>query len=308
MENRAEKPWDDSLRSLVRASPQAFVSLVLGDAHFNRELPHKLKTWKQEVDSLLDVTFKGQAMLVHFEFQTYNDSTMAERMLRYNVLARSEYSLPVLSCVIYLLKDGNVPVSPLSWMVPTGHKVLDFYFESIELGEWPPEELLQKGETGLLPLLPLTRGGASREVATKMFMDLEAAGRTELIVIGATLASLVFSRENIADLPWLHRRLREMHNILRESPFYQEILQEGREEGLEEGLEKGHKEGKLEGLRETLLAIVQTRFPKVLRLAKGQAAIIDDPAALENLIVKVSIAQDAKEAKRALLDEEYEDD
>jgi hypothetical protein len=53
MENRAEKPWDDSLRSLVRASPQAFVSLVLGDAHFNRELPHKLKTWKQEVDSLM---------------------------------------------------------------------------------------------------------------------------------------------------------------------------------------------------------------------------------------------------------------
>ena len=99
-----------------------------------------------------------------------------------------------------------------------------------------------------------------------------------------------------------------MHNILRESPFYQEILEEGREVGLEEGLEKGHKEGKLEGLRETLLAIVQTRFPKVLRLAKGQAAIIDDPAALESLIVQVSIAQDAKEAKRALLDEEDEDD
>jgi hypothetical protein len=92
------------------------------------------------------------------------DPTMAERMLRYNVLARSEYGLPVLSCVIYLLRDGSVPVSPLSWMVSTGHKVLDFYFESIELGEFSPEELLQKGEPGLLPFLPLTRGGASREV------------------------------------------------------------------------------------------------------------------------------------------------
>jgi len=315
MENRAEKPWDDSLRSLVRASPQAFVSLVLGDAHFNQELPHKLKTWKQEVDSLLDVTFRGQEMLVHFEFQTYNDSTMAERMLRYNVLARSEYSLPVLSCVIYLLRDGNVPVSPLSWTVPTGRKVLDFYFESIELGEWSPEELLQRGEPGLLPLLPLTRGGASREVVTKMFADLDAAGRTELTVLGATLASLVFSRENTTDLVWLHRRLREMHNILRESPFYQEILQEGREEGLEKGLQEGLEKGLQEGLekglqvlRETLLKVVQARFPKMVRLAKGQAAIIDDPAALESLIVKVSIAQDAKEAKRALLDEEDEDD
>ncbi len=194
-------------------------------------------------------------------------------------------------------------------------KPWDDSFESIELGEWPPEVLLQRGEPGLLPLLPLTRGGASREAATKMFVDLEAAGRTELIGIGATLASLVFSRENIADLPWLHRRLCEMHNILRESPFYQEILQEGREEGLEKGLQEGLEKGLQEGLekglqvlRETLLKVVQARFPKMVRLAKGQAAIIDDPAALESLIVKVSIAQDAKEARRALLDEEDEDD
>lgn len=94
-----------------------------------------------------------------------------------------------------------------------------------------------------------------------------------------------------------------MHNILRESPFYQEILQEGREEGLEKG-----RQEKLQVLRETLLKVVQARFPRMVRLAKGQAAIIDDPAALESLIVKVSIAQDAKEAQRALLDEEDEDD
>ncbi len=192
-------------------------------------------------------------------------------------------------------------------MVPIGHKVLDFYFESIELGELSPEELLQRGEPGLLPLLPLTRGGASREVATTMFADLKTAGRTELVAIGATLASLVFSRENTTDLEWLHRRLSEMHNILRESPFYQEILQEGREEGLQEGLEKGRQE-KLQVLRDTLLNVVQARFPKMVRLAKGQAAIIDDPAALEDLIVKVSIAQKAKDARSALLEEDDEDD
>ena len=80
-----------------------------------------------------------------------------------------------------------------------------------------------------------------------------------------------------------------MNNILRESPFYQEILQEGREEGLEM-------------LRQAFLKIVEARFPKLLRLAKGQAAITDDPEELENLLVKVSIAQDAKEAKGFLLD------
>jgi hypothetical protein len=44
MEKRDNKPWDDSLRKLVRANPQAFVSWILGDAEFLDELPEKLKT------------------------------------------------------------------------------------------------------------------------------------------------------------------------------------------------------------------------------------------------------------------------
>jgi len=245
------------------------------------------------VDSLLHVIFNGKEMLLHIEFQTYNDSAMAERLLRYNILARSEYKLPVLSCVIYLLRDGNVPKSPLSWTVPTGQEVLRFLFQSIELGELLPEELLHMNQPGLLPLLPLTKGGARREVANVMFAELRTAvaEQAELMAIGSTLASLVFKRENPADLEWLHRRLQEMHDTLRESPFYQEILQEGREEGREEGLEKGHLEGKLEGLRETLLTIVQARFPKMARLAKGLATITEDPAVLQNLILKISLAQ-----------------
>lgn len=281
--------WDDSLRSLVRANPEAFIKWLLSDAQYKEERPHKLKSWKLEVDALLHAIADGEDMLVHIEFQTYNDTDMAERLLRYNVLARSEYNLPVLSFVIYLLSDGKVPQSPLSWKVPGGQEVLQFHFRSIELAELLPGDLLEIGHPGLLPLLPLTKGGASREVIQRMFTEIEATDQAELLTIGSTLASLVFSKENSADLEWLHRRLREMNNILRESPFYQEILQEGREEGLEM-------------LRQAFLKIVEARFPKLLRLAKGQAAITDDPEELENLLVKVSIAQDAKEAKGFLLD------
>lgn len=315
MENHVDKPWDDSLRTLVRANPQAFIWWLLGEALFIRELPHKLKTWKQEVDALLLVLVNGQELLLHIEFQTYHDSTMAERLLRYNVLARSEYGLPVVSWVIYLLRDGNVPQSPLRWTTPGGQEVLEFHFGVIEVAKLSPEELLHMAQPGLLPLLPLTRGGAKREVVQTMFAGLEAAGRTDLMSIGGTIASLVFNRENPVELDWLNRRLHKMHDLLRESPFFQEILQEGREEGLQEGLQKGLQEGlqklhqeKLEALRETLLKVVQARFPKVVRLAKGQAAIIDDLETLEDLIVKVSTAQNAKEAKRYLLDEEDEDD
>lgn len=100
MENSDNKPWDDSLRKLVRANPQAFLTWILGDAEFLGELPEKLKTWNLEVDALLRTSVRGRQMLLHIEFQTYNDVEMAERLLRYNVLTRSEYKLPVVSCVI----------------------------------------------------------------------------------------------------------------------------------------------------------------------------------------------------------------
>lgn len=314
MEKHDNKPWDDSLRKLVRANPQAFVTWILGDAQFLGELPEKLKTWNLEVDALLRTAVKGQQMLLHIEFQTYNDLEMAERLLRYNILARSEYKLPVVSCVIYLLRDGKVPSSQLIWASPLGRDVIHFFFESIELGEVAPDDLLAMEQPGLLPLLPLTEGGASKEVTEQMFARLQHREQADLLAIGSTLASLVFSRENSPDLEWLYRRLRAMHDILRESPYYQEILREGREEGLvkglEEGLQKGRKagleegiqEGKLKGQQEMLLAFVQARFPTMTLLTKKLIAVIDDPASLQDVAVKISMAQTDEEVQQYLLE------
>ncbi len=89
-----------------------------------------------------------------------------------------------------------------------------------------------------------------------------------------------------------------MHDILRESPYYQEILHEGRQEGLEEGVLKG----KLEGQREMLLAIVQARFPTMARLTKKLVTVIDDPASLQDVTVKISMAQTTEEVQQYLLE------
>jgi len=295
------KPWDDSLKKLVQADPQAFVRWFVPGASFIGARPHELKNWTLEVDALLEVKVSGEDMLLHLEFQTYGDPDMAERLLRYNVLARSEHKLPVLSCVIYLLGDGEVLSSPLIWMVPNGREVLQFHYQSIELGVLSPEELLHTGQTGLLPLLPLTKGGARREIVETMFRELLSAKKMELVPIGYTLASLAFSRENTDDQDWLLRRFHEMHDILRETPIYQEILKEGREEGLEKGLEQGLQRGQLEALRQAVIDVVVERFPKLVRMAKKQVAVVEDPELLRHVLVKVSVAQRLEEARQHLL-------
>jgi len=92
-----------------------------------------------------------------------------------------------------------------------------------------------------------------------------------------------------------------IEDFLRDTPVYQEVLAEGEEKGLEKGLEKGREEGKLEAQRQTLLDIVQERFPAIARLAKRQADAIEDPEVLRHLTVKISIVKTAQEAEQYLL-------
>ena len=49
------KPWDDTMKRLIRAHPQHFVSWVLKGAIFKAALSIELKNWTRETDFLLDV-------------------------------------------------------------------------------------------------------------------------------------------------------------------------------------------------------------------------------------------------------------
>src|SRR5260370_27757922 len=109
----------------------------------------------------------------------------------------------------------------------------------------------------------------------------------------------------------------EMYDILQETPVYQFMTKEAREEGLQEGLEKGLQEGREEGIEkglETLrlatVDIVREKFPKIVRLARKQVAVVDDLATLGPVVVKISLVQTPTEAKQLLLalDEDEEEE
>jgi flagellar biosynthesis/type III secretory pathway protein FliH len=82
-------------------------------------------------------------------------------------------------------------------------------------------------------------------------------------------------------------------DILRESPIYQEII--------EQGLEKGIEKGKIQGQREMLLDLVHIRFPELLTLAKQQTDGITDPGVLPSVNHKLLAVQAVEEARQLLL-------
>jgi predicted transposase YdaD len=96
------------------------------------------------------------------------------------------------------------------------------------------------------------------------------------------------------------RRFAMLEDILRETPVYQEVLAKGVEEGLEKGKELGLEKG-LEAQRQTLLDIIEERFPAIAHLARRQAEAIKEPDVLRRLTVKISVVKTSQEAEQYLL-------
>lgn len=144
-----KKVWDNRLKRLIKANPQDFVSLVLKGACYEATLGTELKNWTIEADTVLDVRQNNDRVLLHIEFQSKKDTTMAQRLLEYNVLATREHKCHILSCVIYLREHDTITEeSPLTWTLPTGQIILIFHYTTIKLWEVPAQELLQSGLTG----------------------------------------------------------------------------------------------------------------------------------------------------------------
>lgn len=144
----------------------------------------------------------------------------------------------------------------------------------------------------MLPLLPLTKDGATRAKVEEMFTDLQVAGNLNLLQIGQLIASLAFGNTRPADQEWALRRYREMYDRLQETPVYKEMTRLATEKALQEG--------QLIASREILLSLVQKRFPKLSRSAKRLASTIDHTSTLQNLILKISTASNLEEARQYL--------
>jgi hypothetical protein len=224
---------------------------------------------------------------------------MGDRMLVYHVLARTQYHLPVRSCVIYLRQDGVVPQPPHRWHDANGRVTNDFHYTMIEIAKMTAAELRAFGEVGLLPLLPLTKDGASREVAEEMFTELQVVGNLDLLQIGQMIASLAFGEARPQDQEWVFRRYREMYDRLQETPLYKEMVRLATEKARVEALKEA-EEARKKDLREMLLTLVQARFPKLADLTMHLARTIDQSSTLQTLILKISTASSLKEARQHL--------
>ncbi len=311
------KPWDDTIKRLIALNPAAFLHLFLPDAQFIEALPTKLQQEESEMDSLFLTEVKRDFMLVNFEVQARYDSEMPERLLRYNIITSMQRKLPVTSSVLHLLDDTPISPSPATWEVAGKEETHSFPYHVIELSQYTPEEIIKLSEVALLPLLPFTKGGRSREEIIRMFrlieQDTTVSEETKqaLASIGFTFASLIFERKHSSELAWLIERFHRMYETI-DTPIFREIRRMAHEEGIEEGIGKGIglgiekgiglgvEKGRLETARSWLVHLVEVRFKQITPVVQQRVERVTDPEVLEDLMVRISAAQNIEEAEQAI--------
>jgi len=228
--------WDTSTKRLVGENPEHFIKWLLPGAEFKEKAqskPLNLNTREREVDALYEILLYGALCLVHIEFQSYFDGSMAQRMWEYNTLATFSYNRPTCSFVIYL-KKCVVPESLYEWTFPNGEVIHHFHFKVIKLWEIPAMMLKQTGLVGIYPLMVLTKDGQRPEVVEEVITGLqqqEGESAKELISLTYIFAALAFEKQD--DLAWLKRRINKMQDFLEESWLFQEIMQKGFDKGIE---------------------------------------------------------------------------
>ena len=91
-------PFDTAMKQLSGASPQALVSFLLHGGVFKNSLNREFKTRKLEADTLFDVEWHEEPIILHIEFQRKRDSDMPRRVWEYNALTRIATKKPL--CIL----------------------------------------------------------------------------------------------------------------------------------------------------------------------------------------------------------------
>jgi predicted transposase YdaD len=295
-----DKPWDNGTKRLLDEATQDFFDWLLQGAFFTGQRSQEFESRQFDADIMHEMLFQGEKMQCNIEFQSGPDPNMELRLLEYCVLAYRRYSCPVYTIVVYLKKGGKVAESPFVIAMPDGEEVLRFNFRVIKVYEIPYEEMLARGLLGILPLVPLALDGARREVVEEVIRRLMQSGepvRKELLALTRLFASLAFKSQE--DQEWLKRRFAMLKDILRDTPAFQQILEEGREEG--SALERQRR---LQSFRPKVLDLVRVRYSELVALAQEKFALIQDVEVLEDLFLKIAIAGSVEDVRKVLLSQQ----
>jgi predicted transposase YdaD len=163
-------------------------------------------------------------------------------MRAYPALAEEKYKLPVYPVLVNILPPArNVVIPDRYERTFMGLRALQEY-RVINLWEVEAETVFDQNLISLMPFVPILKGGDEEAVVQRAVQVLQRD--EQLSELESFFASFVLETEVVAQI------MRWDMTVLRESPWYQEILQQGEQRGEQRGLRQGEQRGLVRGRQE----------------------------------------------------------
>jgi predicted transposase YdaD len=167
-------------------------------------------------------------------------------MRAYAALAEEKYQLPTYPVLINILKMGPQEIPTRYESNVAGLEARQDY-QVINLWEVDVEIAFQQPLSSLLPFVPILKGGGEESTIQRALRILRTdENLSELESLMAFLASFVLESQVVQQI------MRWDMAILEQSPWYQQILQEGERRGEQRGEQRGKQLGILSGIQVAL--------------------------------------------------------
>ena len=236
--------YDNTCKFLAENFSTDFASWLLGKAiPLTKIEPSELSLEPIRADSV--IFLESSKIVLHIEFQTATDETMAYRMANYWLRLYAKYPNKEIYQVVIYLKRTN---SPLVHQTSFRSKQLNHEFNVIRLWEQPTKIFQQY--LGLLPLAVLSKTNNPEATLTDVARQIENI--TDKRLQSSVAASTAIISGIALDKSIIQRLLRS--EIMKESVIYQDILLEGKTQGQAIGM----AEGKAETTRQLTLNMLRS--------------------------------------------------
>jgi predicted transposase YdaD len=265
------KSADIGSKRLISLAPDAWVKWVSqSDDVVPLEILNAEFQWVSRESDVLIKAFSptyGEFLILN-EIQLRYSAKMPLRMRAYAALAEERYGLPTLPILINILP----PPATVTICNRFESNFLDLQvrqdFRVINLWEVEAELVFERSLNTLMPFVPILKGGGEEPVvrrALEVLRQDEQLNQMEPLL--AFFASFVMDTELVAQI------VRWDMTVLRESPWYQEILQQGEQKGKAEGI----AEGRTEGERSLVLRLLARRVGTLPTSVAAQVQALELP-------------------------------
>ncbi|MEN9223120.1 MAG: Rpn family recombination-promoting nuclease/putative transposase [Thermostichus sp. BF3_bins_97] len=227
---------DIGSKRLISRDPDTWSRWVTGlsDVQALETLSSEFQWVSRESDALIKVNSPehGPFLLLN-EIQLHYSSRMPQRMTAYAALARERYNLPVFPSLINILPPKLARPIPDAYESSFLGLIARQDYKTINLWEVEAEQVFRERLSVLLPFVPVLKDGGSEAIVQRAVQELRRDPQLEEFE-----PLLAFFAGFVLELPLVQEIMRWDMTVLRESPWYEQILQEGEQKGIQEGIQQ----------------------------------------------------------------------